>query len=883
MHHTFRTLTAFLVTSIILASCQLLNVGSNTEPPPVVTVPDGFVAEYLYSPSVQDQGTWVALTWDDQGRLIATDQHGKLYRMTIPAIGESVKGLKADSLDLDIGMANGLLWAFNSLYVVVNNEEGLGGHSSGIYRVTDSNGDDNLDNIETLHQFEGWGEHGPHSLILSPDGEQLYFIAGNHTDLPESYQSLHPPVWDEDQLLPAIVDPRGHANDRMAPGGWIARMNPDGSDLTVVSVGYRNAFDIAFNEQGDLFTFDADMEWDMGMPWYRPVRVNHATSGSAYGWRTGAGKFPAYYPDNLPAVVDIGQGSPTGVLFGGGSKFPTRYQTGLFVYDWSFGTAYFVDLMNEGSSYTASHEEFLSGIPLPLTDGIWGADGAMYFAVGGRNLDSHLYRVYYNGTESTAPPPPPGEPSEDTKTRLMLEAFHSTKDLSAVNTAWPYLNHSDRFIQHAARIAIENQPVGHWKLRVFVEPDDIRRIHAVIALARHGAPADQSDAFQALSSIDPTTLSHAQQMDLVRAYALVFIRLGEATDAQKTKVAELFSPLYPAQVFDAGPGEITTDMMNREIGRLLAYVEAPGTIEKTLTLMETYGGNDQGVVPILSDEVTARHDRYGADIEEMKASMPTAQEINYARSLSIISEGWTLAQREQYFQWFFDALSRKGGRSYKSFIDNIRTSALAHVPESEQEALADLVVEFTQQSVDLANLPQPVGPGKNYTMRELNVILNDFYDDHDKDFENGRQMYAATLCLACHTMGDEGGNVGPDLTQVGTRFSKRAMIEAIVSPSDAISDQYEATIISKTDGTQVIGRILSRDENNVMVNQNPFDPSQSISIAVADIEKEEPSPASIMPAGLVNRLNPEEFMDLIAYMAAGGDPNHEEYRAMSEE
>ena len=139
----------------------------------------------------------------------------------------------------------------------------------------------------------------------------------------------------------------------------------------------------------------------------------------------------------------------------------------------------------------------------------------------------------------------PANPRMLSKHVKMLEAFHDSDDLSAVATAWPYLNHSDRFIQYAARIAIENQPVGHWKLRVFVEPNDIRRIHAVIALARHGDSADQADAFQALASIDPTTLSHTQQMDLMRAYALVFIRLGEATDTQKTKVAELFSPLYP--------------------------------------------------------------------------------------------------------------------------------------------------------------------------------------------------------------------------------------------------------------------------------------------------------------------------------------------------
>ena len=228
-------------------------------------------------------------------------------------------------------------------------------------------------------------------------------IAGNHTDVPEGYMKRHAGEWMEDQLLPSVIDPRGHANERMAPGGWIASFNPDGSNFEIVSSGFRNPFDMAFNADGELLVFDADMEWDMGMPWYRPIRVNHATSASEFGWRTGTGKWPAYYPDNLPAVVNIGQGSPTGVMMGKDGGFPARYQKGMFIFDWSFGTIYLVEMEPEGSTYTGSFEEFISGIPFPVTDGVWGPDGAMYFAIGGRNLDSHLYRVYYTGDESTEP------------------------------------------------------------------------------------------------------------------------------------------------------------------------------------------------------------------------------------------------------------------------------------------------------------------------------------------------------------------------------------------------------------------------------------------------------------------------------------------------
>ena len=238
----------------------------------------GFAAEHLYSPSANGQGSWVSMCFDNKGRLIASDQYGGLYRLTIPAIGSGTKPTKIERLKVGtpgdtagMGTAHGLLYAFNSLYVMVNNRvtKELPVHS-GFYRMQDTNGDDQYDKITLLKELEGSGEHGPHSIVLSPDKKSLYVIAGNHTDAPPMDNYLLPKTWKQDNLFPLIKDPRGHANDRMAPGGWVANVQPDGSDWTLFSAGYRNAFDMAFNDTGDLFVYDADMEWDIGTPWYPP-------------------------------------------------------------------------------------------------------------------------------------------------------------------------------------------------------------------------------------------------------------------------------------------------------------------------------------------------------------------------------------------------------------------------------------------------------------------------------------------------------------------------------------------------------------------------------------------------------------------------------------
>lgn len=838
-------------------------------------LPDGFELEDLYHPSSNGQGSWVALA-QGADKIYACDQRGKIYTFKAPAAGETIDASEVDSLDLNIGEAHGLFWSHNALYVAVNkrwdddvpDEEES---ASGVYRITDTDGDNKLDKVEMLLKLSGAGEHGPHSFVLAPDGKEIYFIAGNHTLIPEKLKnnSRLPNNWGEDNLFEPFLDARGHANDIKAPGGWIAKFNPDGTDWEIISAGFRNPFDMAFNQDGELFAYDADMEWDIGMPWYRPTRICHVTSGSEFGWRTGSGKWPAYYPDNLPAVHNLEQGSPTAVLSGAALNFPSKYKNGLLIMDWSFGTLYFIDLKAEGSTYTGTREEFLSGTPLPLTDMIAGADGNLYFATGGRGLDSHLYRLSYKGSDADKI----GVASDDKsaqlrKLRQSIEKYHSEQSADAIPLAWDNLNNEDRFIRYAARIALEHQPVAQWQARFFAEKDATKIIEAGIALARQGTKDQQGKIISKLNQLSLESLSATDQISLLRNYALLFIRMGEpSTQIAKATVRKL-KPSFPH----------TSNAINRELGQLLLFLKADGITEGLVDILvrHTREKTIAEGVQMLSKEASMRSEQYGPLIREVIEKMPPSESIFYGLLLSHANHGWTKESREKYFSWFFDVLGAKGGMSFKPYMENVRKQAMTHVPKNEKEYFEEMSGIYSP-STAVADLPQPIGPGSNYSRNDVNTILREGLRDYDGKVTDGERAYKAAMCVLCHRMRGEGGATGPDLTQAHTRFSNYSLLFAMYSPNDEISDQYANTLFHTKDGKKLAGRIKSEEGDSITLMPNPFNEGYTIQIAKDNVEKRELSPISPMPPGLLNRLGEQEVLDLFAYLQSGGDANHEVY------
>jgi putative membrane-bound dehydrogenase-like protein len=354
----------------------------------------GFEIERVAEPDLV--GSLIAMTWGKRGRVIASRERGPI----LSVIDEDGNGIydKVIEYSNEVKNCQGLCMVHGDVYAVGEGPKGIG-----MYRLPDNNNDDKADEVILVVNFvsKGMGDHAPHDVILGPDG-WLYVNMGNHAWIGEKPHETTPvrDSYEGVALQPRFEDAGGHAHGIKVPGGTIWRFSPDGKQWTCETAGFRNEYDFAFNQDGDMFSYDSDMEWDVGMPWYRPTRINHCIPGAEFGWRSGCAKWPETYFDSLPGTVDVGRGSPTGVVFYNHHQFPEKYRNTIISCDWSLGRILAVSLDRDGVTYKGKYETLISGNPLNVADVEVTPDGSLMIVTGGRRTEGGIYVIRYKGAKT---------------------------------------------------------------------------------------------------------------------------------------------------------------------------------------------------------------------------------------------------------------------------------------------------------------------------------------------------------------------------------------------------------------------------------------------------------------------------------------------------
>lgn len=582
----------------------------------------GFAIERVNPPDKND--SYVVVTFDSAGRLVVSKENDH-PRILIDANKDGV--FEAEKVLTDrVRNCQGLWFDGPAMYgscaltqptpeQTAATAQAQGGRGNAgpnpnrpaaVVKLEDTNNDDTFDTLEVLGLAGGIQEHGPHAIRRRPDGG-MSFILGNNEPLQDSALDMtSPALRDKDvQFLPHFPNWVNSARD--GAHSAIYDWNPATKKFRIHSGANRNAYDYGYNLAGEAFLFDSDMEWDIGMPWYREVRTVHAVLNGSYGYRNASGKYPSYYIDSLPPLRDLGRGSPVGVEFYTSYAYPKEFFDNLFEADWSRGRLLYTALTPNGASYTGRTDraEFVHGEPFNITDVEVGPDGLMYFTTGGRNTTGGLWRLRYTGAGAATP--------------------DMTGILAVVRQPQPLSSFGWAAIEKAKASMGASFATDLEKLARSSSAASADRVRAVLELQRHGAApnaallsalikdnnADVRAAAaylagvqgEAQKAIAATALKDREPVVRRRA-AEALMRMGQSADKPSlAPVADILALLNDADRFVRWSGRIAIENTPRAEwkDRVLAETNPLGALEGQLAWVRT--ANGESLQPVLDKQM----------------------------------------------------------------------------------------------------------------------------------------------------------------------------------------------------------------------------------------------------------------------------------------
>jgi putative heme-binding domain-containing protein len=709
----------------------------------------------------QRTGSLIAMTFNEWGDILASRESGAILLLRDNDGNGTFETLI--NYSEEVKSCQGLLALNGQVFAVGDGPDG-----AAFYRLSDEDRDDKADKIDTLFKFtEGINEHGPHAPVLGPDG-LIYLIMGNHArpDKPFSSTSPYHHEYEGDLVQPRYEDPQGFGTGVKAPGGMVIRTDQNGSVVELVAGGLRNAYDMAFNAHGELFTSDSDMESDEGLPWFRNTRITHLVPGGEYGWRSGWALWPDYLLDSLPGVAQTGRGSPTGIEFYNHYRYPEALRDAMFIGDWSRGRILLVRLKPLAGSYEAKAEVFLEGQPLNVTDLAVGRDGWLYFATGGRGTEGGVYRVVFTG-KVPAPPKSQGlaqalrqpqlhsawareqlailkdelGPQWDRQLNAVLTSSLASPDertraLDLMQLLGPYpsaemliklasADHQQVRAKAAYLMGLHpTRDTNNWLVALLGDADPTVRRTACEALARSQY---QGAAFKLVPVL----------ADQHRHVAYAARRALEQTPVEDWR-GLILAHTSPA-VFNQGAIALMTmaptrdnaeALLNRASELMRGYLSDDDfvgmlrAIEVTLLRAEIKSDEVVGLRKQLADEYPALEPRLNRELvrllvyldepsaldrmlAELQGEAPDSEKLHLAMHLRFLKSGWTSQQKLDMLEFYEQAREMKGGSGLARYIETAaRDFCGTFTPEEREQVVANAMKFPSSALAAVIRLPE---------------------------------------------------------------------------------------------------------------------------------------------------------------------------------
>ncbi|MFI5076325.1 MAG: HEAT repeat domain-containing protein [Vicinamibacteria bacterium] len=955
-------------------------LSARAEPGRFTTLPD-FAVERVVPAAKTD--SYVAMTFDSQGRLVVSKEQDHPRRL-LDADGDGVFEGEV-VVSTRVRNCQGLWYDGPTLYGACNPAVPEGqpapAEKSGLYQLPDADADGVTEGATLIAPFiDAVQEHGVHALRRGPDGA-LTMMTGNNTFFVDETQ-IDPASpfagGRESQFLPVVQDGRGFGpSAKIGAHGTVHRVDPVTKRFTILAGAFRNAYDHAFNLEGELFTFDSDMEWDIGMPWYRDIRTVHVVPGGDYGYRNGSGKLPAWAHDSLPPLRDVGRGSPVGVEFYQSRAYPTSMHDALLEADWSRGRLLYTPLTRKGASYTAASDrtELVHGEPLNITDVEVGPDGLVYFTTGGRTTEGGVFRIVYNGARPAtakltpllaavrqpqplsswghaavartkadlgdgwasglealardraargedraqalyvlqrhgpAPPVPlladlMRDADADVRAAAVFAAgvqgakaaavaaaglkdlsplvqrraaealvrmgqSPSAESLAPVGDLYALLGSPDRFVRFAGRLALQRTARAAWRDRVLTETHTVRGLEAMVAYI-FTAP-DRTDLLplvdRQIAWMGRSDLSIDLQVRLLRAFQLAAVEAARLTQPPPpANVRRDGQAGFQAQTITAG--DLDAARLQQVHQRLVARFPSPDErLTRELASVLAFCGQPDASTKILA--------------AIPKGDTNPALAIHLLHALRGATAGWTAEQKSALMDVYARAAQWRGGASFPGFINLLFESTIKGFSDAEKQMAYGKVPQFAPltegelaaAAASAARAPRAgANPGIARSRGIRAISREETFDEQiytplrtPAQPSRGKAHFEQA-CAQCHRFGALGTDFGPDLTTLASRFKKRDVVEAILWPSRAVSDQYQSVEVTTADKQTLFGLVAREDADKIALQMTPAE--RPIEIAKAKVASRKPSPVSLMPEGLVDDLSQTQLADLLAFLLA---------------
>lgn len=766
-------------------------------------IADDFEVERLLEG--KDIGSLIAMTFNEFGQVIASREGGSLELLFDSDNNGTIDDVRVYCDK--VTSCQGILALNGDVFVTGEGPDGLA-----LYRLADKDRDGQLEDVRTLLRFEcEVAEHGPHAIVLGPDG-LIYVLLGNHAKLAGEYDaaSPHRDYYDTDLQTPKYEDPGGHAAGVKAPGGTIIRTDAEGAAVQVVAGGLRNPYDFCFNSEGEMLVHDADMESDEGTTWYRPTRMYHVVPGGEYGWRSGWSKWSEHFVDTLPPLLETGRGSPTGIVSYDHFMFPVRYHGTIFTADWAQGRILAVKLKRNGASYTASAEVFLEGNPLNVTDLEVGPDGYLYFITGGRGTSGGLYRVKWRGqvpkevstigTGLTAVVRQPQLHSSFARQNIaaLKKQLGTTWDTSLAGIARSASNPPQYRLQALELMQLYGPaPTPELLIALSREPNEKVKARATELMGLHANEAVTLRLIELLDDADRNVrrkaceaLSRADRGPPVEKLVKMLTSDDRFEAWAARRLLERMSPDdWRQMVLQTNDHRL---LIQGGLALMIAYPEKRNAIdllEKVSDEMRNYT-TDRNFIDmlrltevalvrggLLPDEVPGLRRQLAAEfpagdplmnrelirllvymqdadttdrfIQYLHSDVPHPEKLHVAMHLRFLNAGWTPAQKMELIEFFEAANRKEGGGSYARYIINTTRDFVKTFSDEEAEMVLAKGAQLPNAALGaLYRLPAQLDDSQLATLTELDRQLT------DKDNESYQRLKVGIVAVLARS-GDE--------------------------------------------------------------------------------------------------------------------------------